>query len=195
MERLTKMVVVLLRVIVVLLVVLIAAVIITGKASAAGYLDPYLQRQEAAHAVAETARQYGYPEDSSVIQAAQQDWWQAQQEIEAELALLTRVVWCEAGDNRLSDRHQQLVACVVLNRCADPRFPSTIRDVVYAPGQYSCTSWLYRDAWSSIPARCYDNARKAAYGEVDCPACVVWQSGGFQGRGLYCRIGNTYFCY
>lgn len=177
------------------LAVITVLAICMGPTSAAGYLDPQIKRQEAAHAVAETARQYGYAEDSAVIQAAQADWWAAQSQIDKDLEFLTRVVWCEAGSSWLSDRHQQLVACVVLNRCADPRFPNTIRDVVYAPGQYRCTSWLYRDSWDKIPARCYENARKAAYGEVDCPACVVWQSGGFQGVGLYCKIGNTYFCY
>ncbi|MBQ1805792.1 MAG: cell wall hydrolase [Oscillospiraceae bacterium] len=183
------------RIITAAVAVILFAAILTSGASAAGYFDPQLRRQEAAHAVAETARAYGYAEDSAVIQAASADWWAAQDEINRDMELLTRVVWCEAGSDRLPDRQQQLVACVVLNRCADPRFPSTIQEVVYAPKQYSCTSWLYRDPWSSIPARCYENARAAAFGEVDCPACVVWQSGGFQGVGLYCKIGNTYFCY
>lgn len=189
------MIVVLLRVIVVLLIVLIVAVIITGRASAAGYFDPQLQRQEAAHAVAETARSYGYAEDSAVIQAASADWWAAQAEMESEIDLLARVIWFEAGSNWISDRQQQLVAQVVLNRCADSRFPNTIADVVYAPRQYSCASRLYSISRDRIPQRCYDNALKAARGEVECPANVVWQAGFRQGKGVYAYMGNTYFCW
>lgn len=170
---------------------------IMGGASAL-YIDPYLERQEAAHAVAETARAYGYAEDSAIIQAAQADWWAAQTELEKEIDLLARVVYFEAGDNRLSDRHQQLVACVVLNRCESPLFPNTIHDVVYQANpriQYSCRNRLYTVDKTAIPQRCYDNAWKAARGEVDCPSNVIWQAGFFQGNGLYCKIGNTYFCW
>lgn len=161
----------------------------------AHHFDEQESRQTAAHAVAETARQYGYPEDSAVIQAAQADWWAAQSEIEADLDLLTRIVWFEAGASWLPDRQQQLVACVVINRVADPRFPGTVREVAYQRGQYSCASRLYSVTREQIPARCYANAKLAAYGMVDCPASVVWQAGFRQGRGVYERIGNTYFCF
>lgn len=184
------------RIITAALVIGLAVMLMTGTASA-HYFDKQEQAKEAAHAVAETARAYGYAEDSAVIQAASADWWAAQNQIEQELDLLTRVVYFEAGANNLTDRHQQLVACVVVNRCADPRFPSNIHDVVYAvnPIQYSCYRWLYSVDRSQIPARCYDNAKKAAYGQVDCPATVVWQAGFLQGRGIYEKIGNTYFCW
>lgn len=182
------------KIIAVVIAVMAVTTVCMGSASAL-YIDQYLERQEAAHAVAETARKYGYAEDSAVIQAASADWWTAQAELDAEIDLLARVVWFEAGANWLSDRHQQLVACVVLNRCEDSRFPSTIKGVVYAKGQYSCASRLYSISKSNIPARCYENARLAAYGHVECPANVVWQAGFKQGRGVYAYMGNTYFCW
>ena len=172
---------------------------LTVSTTAGAYLgEPQINRQIAAHTVAETARSVGYAESSAIIQAASADWWAAQSEIDSQLDLLTRVVYFEAGDNRLSDRQQQLVAAVACNRVADSRFPNTLKGVIYQTKptiQYSCASSLYSVGLSSIPARCYENARLAAYGQVDCPDSVVWQAGFPQGRGLYCKIGNTWFCW
>lgn len=109
--------------------------------------------------------------------------------------MLGRVVYFEAGSSRISDRHQQLVACVVLNRCADERFPATISDNVYKRGQYACAGKLYSVSRDKIPTRCFNNAKMAAYDCVECPETVVWQAQFKQGRGTYERIGNTYFCY
>ena len=178
--------------------VVAAAVIvwIAGSCSAsAGYFDTAEQRKEAAHTMAEAARTLGYAEDSAIISEAKAHYNAAQDEIDAELDMLGRVVYFEAGSSWISDRHQQLVACVVLNRCADERFPATIRDNVYKRGQYACSGRLYSISRDKIPARCFDNAKAAAYGAVECPATVVWQAQFKQGRGTYERIGNTYFCY
>lgn len=167
---------------------------LTGSASAY-LLEPQVNRQIAAHYVAEAARSVGYAETSEIIQAAQRDWWAAQTEIDSQLDLLTRVVWFEAGSNWISDRQQQLVAAVVCNRVADARFPSTLNGVVYQTGQYSCSGRLYSISASAIPARVRANARAAAYGQVECPANVVFQAGFRQGRGVYEKGYNTYFCY
>ena len=176
------------------LIALITALALTTSAGA--YLvEPQVNRQIAAHTVAETARAVGYAENSAVIQAAQQDWWAAEAEIQSQLDLLTRVVWFEAGSTWISDRQQQLVAAVVCNRVADARFPSTLSGVVYQSGQYSCSGRLYSISASAIPARVKANARAAAYGQVECPSNVVFQAGFRQGRGVYERGYNTFFCY
>lgn len=49
--------------------------------------------------------------------------------------LLYSLVQAEAGNQDL--KGCQLVADVVLNRVDNPRFPNTIEEVVYAPGQFS----------------------------------------------------------
>lgn len=181
------------RLITAALAVLVAVALTT---SAGAYLvEPQVNRQIAAHYVAEAARSVGYAESSNVIQATQSDWWQAQSEIESQLDLLTRVVWFEAGSNWISDRQQQLVAAVVCNRVADARFPSTLKGVVYQQGQYSCSGRLYSISASAIPARVRANAKAAAYGQVECPANVVFQAGFRQGTGVYERGYRTYFCY
>lgn len=145
--------------------------------------------------MAEAARELGYGEDSVIITEAKAHYASAQDEIDTELDLLGRVVYFEAGSSWISDRHQQLVACVVLNRCADSRFPATISENVYKRGQYACAGRLYSISRDKIPARCFDNAKAAAYGAVECPASVVWQAQFKQGKGTYEKIGNTYFCY
>ena len=181
------------------LIAALIALIITMTALTTGagayLLEPQVNRQIAAHYVAEAARSVGYAETSNIIQTAQADWWQAQGEIDSQLDLLTRVVWFEAGSSWISDRQQQLVAAVVCNRVADSRFPGTLNGVVYQSGQYSCSGRLYSISASSIPARVRANAKAAAYGQVECPANVVFQAGFRQGRGVYERGYNTYFCY
>lgn len=181
------------RIIAVLIAVITTLALTT---SAEAYLvEPQVNRQIAAHVVAETARSVGYAESSAIIQAASADWWAAQSEIDSQLDLLTRVVWFEAGSSWISDRQQQLVGAVVCNRVADPRFPGTLNGVVYQPGQYSCSGRLYSISRSNIPARCYYNARAAAYGMVECPANVVFQAAFRQGKGVYEKGYNTFFCY
>ena len=174
---------------------LIMALTVLPVGAGAHYFTAQENRKIAAHTVAETARSVGYGEDSAIIKAASADWWEAETEIQNELDLLTRVIWFEAGSSWISARQQQLVGAVVMNRCADPRFPATISGVVYQKGQYSCSGRLYSISRSNIPARCYYNARAAAYGMVDCPASVIFQAGFRQGTGVYEKGYRTYFCY
>ena len=53
---------------------------------------------------------------------------------EDEVYLLACLVYCEAGNQSLDG--QRAVANVVVNRVNDSRFPSTITDVIYQPGQF-----------------------------------------------------------
>lgn len=110
-----------------------------------------------------------------------------------ELDLLSRVVFCEAGSNWLSDEHQRAVASVVLNRVNDSRFPNTIRDVVYQKGQYGC---VYNGMTNKTPnQRAIDNARYVLENGVTIPTNVVWQAQFRQGNGLWKYIEGHYFCY
>lgn len=85
------------------------------------------------------------------------------------------------------------VGSVVLNRVVDERFPNTIAEVIFQPGQYSCT-WdgnYYRE-----PSE--DTVNAALYLLENGPVLdesVVWQAEFPQGRGVYDAIGNMYFCY
>ena len=112
---------------------------------------------------------------------------------QADLDLLARVVNAEAGSSHHTDEHQRAVASVVLNRVADSRFPSTIRDVVYQSGQYACT---WNGAINKAPSqRAVDNAKYVLENGVTTPSNVVWQSQAKQGNGVWKHIQGHYFCY
>lgn len=118
---------------------------------------------------------------AATVQAAYED----------DLYILSHVITGEAEgcsrDMKLS------VGSVVLNRVSDDRFPDTIAEVVFQPGQYACT-WdgnYYRE-----PSQ--DTIEIAAELLEDGTAIdesVVWQAEFPQGVGIYDIIGNMYFCY
>lgn len=53
---------------------------------------------------------------------------------DAEIDLLARLVRAEAQTEPLEGKIA--VACVILNRVESPQFPDTIKEVIYAPGQF-----------------------------------------------------------
>jgi hypothetical protein len=76
---------------------------------------------------------------------------------------------------------------------ADSRFPSTISEVVFQSGQYSCT-WdgnYYREPSENT----IDIAKRLLEEGSVIDESVVWQAEFPQGSGIYDQIGNMYFCY
>lgn len=178
----------------IIVLVLLAAALLIGAA-------PWTSRQDKAHRLADLARELGCAEDSAIITEAARLWWAETEECR----ILANVIAHEAP--YCTDRHQELVAKVVLNRVADPRFPDTVRAVVEQPGQYhpSYTQSLpsYETANETM-RRCFDAAIRALMGEVECPRDVIYQSQ-YQslGAGTYEAItvdtgawrSTTYFNY
>lgn len=85
------------------------------------------------------------------------------------------------------------VGSVVLNRVKDDRFPDTIAEVVFQPGQYACT---WDGNYYKEPSQ--ETKEVALYllehgSQID--ESVVWQAEFIQGNGVYDQIGNMYFCY
>lgn len=70
--------------------------------------------------------------------------------------LLYALVQAEAGNQGLDGC--RLVADVVLNRVADPQFPNTIEDVIYAPGQFSV---VHNGALSKAHGNASQNVKEA----------------------------------
>lgn len=62
----------------------------------------------------------------------------AEEDYQADLQLLACLVEAEAGNQDLTGK--RLVVDVVLNRVADPRFPDTIAEVIFQPGQFGPVS-------------------------------------------------------
>lgn len=92
-----------------------------------------------------------------------------------------------------SEDMMKSVGSVVLNRVDDERFPNTIAEVIFQPGQYSCT-WdgnFYREPSKA----CWDVAEDLLENGSAIDKSVVWQAEFPQGVGTYDIIGNMYFCY
>lgn len=123
-------------------------------------------------------------------------WW-----TDYDLDLLAAVIYYEAGSDECTDRHQQLVAQVVINRKNSSEFPDTIYDIITQRNQYSTCDNVLSSAGNKdlIPQRCYDNAIEVLNGNVECPDNVVWQANFLQGSGVYEEIYTSYsvsyFCY
>lgn len=92
-----------------------------------------------------------------------------------DLLWLSRVVFAEAGCDWFPDWVQRDVASVVLNRVADPRYPDTIKDVIFDPGQYSCVNSgaIYREPTQKV----IDNCRYVLENGSTLPVSVIGQSG------------------
>ena len=91
-----------------------------------------------------------------------------------DLYWLSRVVYAEAGCDWFPDWVQRDVASVVLNRVSDSRYPSTIKDVIFDPGQYSCVNSgsIYREP----SAKVVENCRWVLENGSTLPVSVIGQS-------------------
>lgn len=129
--------------------------------------------QTMAEEIINWARANDYTENNVIIQDALKVWWCETEELE----ILANTVYFEA--KYCSDRHQQLVAQVVLNRLNDNRFPNTIYEIITAPKQYSKAYVQNLPCYitcSSEMRRCFDNTWEAYIGNVECPDNVIFQS-------------------
>lgn len=113
---------------------------------------------------------------------------------EEDLYWLSRAIYAESGNQPMKGRIA--VGTVILNRVADPAFPNTVREVIFAPRQFSPvdngTIYLTPDTESVIAAKlCLDGAREAEnclYFNVT--SMVSWAD---RARTLSCTIGDHNF--
>lgn len=104
--------------------------------------------------------------------------------------LMAKIIWLEARGE--SFQGQQAIAEIILNRLVSDRFPNTIRDVIYAEGQFSTTKFL-------------DTAKpgEIQYKAIECALnrhSVLPMDVYFFGRGprtskVWGKIGGHIFCY
>ena len=118
---------------------------------------------------------------------------------QADLDLLSRLIYAEAGCTWIPDWVQRMVGSVVLNRVESQYYPDTIREVIYQPGQYAPT---WDGSLQKTPdARTIENARYLLEHGSICPENVVGQNSIVTGSGVYRSyydsiLGTTiYFCY
>ena len=112
---------------------------------------------------------------------------------DAELDLLSHLIFAEAGSDKCSDKMQLYTGSVVLNRIKHKDYPDTMYDVIYDEGQYSCVNngminYEYND-------RAYNHAKYLLENGSILPDNVVYHAQFEQGDGIYCIEQNMYFCY
>lgn len=91
-----------------------------------------------------------------------------------DLYWLSRVVFAEAGCDWFPDWVQRDVASVVVNRVSDSRYPSTIKDVIFDPGQYSCVD--SGSIYNTPTQKVIDNCRWVLENGSTLPVSVIGQS-------------------
>lgn len=122
---------------------------------------------------------------------------------ENDLNIVAYVIYREAGSSWLSDRHRDLVGCVVKNRKEqnginqDLNNPS-YADIINEEGQYPYKSTNVNP--DVIPDYCYESAIRVLENKVDCPNSIIWQATFKQGSKVYEQYTDdilgttTYFC-
>jgi len=107
--------------------------------------------------------------------------------------LLAHIINAEAGSSYVSEQCAYGVGSVVLNRVKDKRFPNTVKEVLYQPGQY------YNGWKGNITKEPNERSWRIASDLINngpiFPENVVWQANFTQGRGVYLYTDTMYFCY
>lgn len=115
---------------------------------------------------------------------------------EDDLYRMSHLIYGEAGN--CSREMMEAVGSVVLNRVSDDRFPDTLADVIFQPGQYACTWDGNYDLTPSEEA--VEVARFLLEEGSQLDSSVVWQAEFVQGEGIYKTVTSPwgsimYFCY
>ena len=145
--------------------------------------------------VKETAQEF---ETETVTEPSDSIEEETQTELEAEaetkyteddFELLARVIEAEAGGE--SDYHKLCVGTVVMNRVASDKYPNTLTEVIYQPGQYQCVTNSHINKEPSESS--YEAAKSILDGRRMFRSSVVYQAEFIQGKVVE-KVGNTYFC-
>ena len=87
---------------------------------------------------------------------------------EKDLRLLSAIIFCEAGNQCYAG--QKAVGIVVLNRVKSNKFPNTVKDVLYQPGQFTpahtgfLSSSLSKYDRGKLPSKCIKAAKEVLEG-------------------------------
>lgn len=117
------------------------------------------EREEAEAAAAAAAR-----ESAAARRAAMQEEKAYVVANYSDLEILGAIIWCEAGNQ--SYEGKLAVGAVVMNRVNSPRYPNTIADVIYAPGQFTPAMYgkVLRTLERGVNASCLQAAQDALNG-------------------------------
>ena len=107
-----------------------------------------------------------------------------------EKLMFAKLLWLECRGEPYEG--QQAVAEVILNRLAAENFPDTLRNIIYAEGQFPCTDKM--DEASPTQTQ-YEAIEAALYGPYVLPKEVVFYAKYKENDKFWGKIGNHYFCY
>lgn len=126
----------------------------------AGETVEEIKEREEAEAAAEAAAR----ESAAARRAAMQEEKAYVVANYSELEILGALIWCEAGNQ--SYEGKLAVGAVVMNRVNNPRYPNTIADVIYAPGQFTPAMYgkVLRVLERGVNATCLQAAQDALNG-------------------------------
>ena len=118
------------------------------------------------------------------------DWERRNEEIR----LLAEVIYWENWHTDKDHLTAYYTGAVVMNRVKSPKWPPTVKEVLYQKGQYSTTKYFFT---KELPSEVYDLARDIYYnGTPDVPYDVVFQATFEQGFGDWIDpINGEHFCY
>lgn len=114
-----------------------------------------------------------------------------------EFIWLKYVVAAEAGNQGLTG--MQMVAEVVINRVLDSRFPNTIKDVIFAPGQFTPVSdGAFYTAYNSLPQsvqlECDTAVRNALSGTSAAQGAIYFRTAHYHNNTIpIMQYGAHYF--
>ena len=82
----------------------------------------------------------------------------------SDVQILGAIIWCEAGNQGYEG--QLAVGAVIMNRVNSARYPNTIADVIYAPGQFTPAMYgkVLRTLERGVNASCLQAAQDAMNG-------------------------------
>ena len=176
-----------------LLSLALAALLTVSAQGSDGIAPVRTARQDALHEAADTLRAVGYTDTDPEIAVLSRAWWAEQEALD----IIARTVYGEARGCPMD--HKIAVAAVVVNRVNDSRFPSTVREVISAPRQYTTA---YLGGFDKTPRECYEAAKIAMDGTDSVPDDIVWQAEFVQGSEIWWVSevdtgwyhSTTYFC-
>lgn len=109
-----------------------------------------------------------------------------------EVQVLGALIQMEAGNQPYEG--QLAVGAVVMNRVRSPRYPNTIADVIYAPGQFPAASKRVHEVMArGVKASCLQAAQEAISGVSNVGGFTHFKSSRSSVNGAHIVIGNHIF--
>jgi N-acetylmuramoyl-L-alanine amidase len=110
-----------------------------------------------------------------------------------ELRLIMQLVVAEAENQPVEG--QQLVVDVVLNRLANEKFPNSVSEIIYQPGQFECvTNGRFASCADRIAEDVCCLVEDEIYFEQHNLEVLYFKTGGYFGfANPVCQVGDHYF--